>query len=81
MCLKVLKFQDNKFKIVQNISSKIIIKNISWKIYWSWWSLHDKCGSQKPNIDGTDLQGNERFTENSNEKFLKAKVIDGLKGK
>ena len=27
-------------------------------------------GSQKPNIGGTDLQGNERFTENSNEKIF-----------
>ena len=41
LCLKVFKFQDKKFKIVQNNFQKILIKS-SWKNDWSWWSLHEK---------------------------------------
>ena len=41
--VKVFKFQDNKFKIVQKNFYEIIIK-ISWKTHQSQWSLRDKYG-------------------------------------
>ena len=44
--VKTLKFQENKFKIVQNSFLEITIK-ISWKTHQSQWSLHDKYGRSK----------------------------------
>ena len=40
-CGKVFKFEENKFKIVQNNFLEIIIKKISWKTHKSQWSLHE----------------------------------------
>ena len=47
--VKVFKFQDNKFKIVQKNFQEIITKKISWKNHqsWCWWSLHDKYRRSK----------------------------------
>ena len=46
LCLKVFKFQNNKFKIVQKNLQEIVIK-ISWKTHRSQWSLHEKYGWSK----------------------------------
>ena len=45
--VKVFKFQENEFKIVQKNFLKIIINKISWKTHRSWWSLYDKYGLSK----------------------------------
>ena len=46
LCLKVFKFQNNKFEIVQKNLQEIVIK-ISWKTHRSQWSLHEKYGWSK----------------------------------
>ena len=55
--VKVFKFQDSKFKIVQKNFSEIAIKKISWKTHRSWWSLHDKYGQSKEIINYWCLPG------------------------
>ena len=51
--VKLFKFQEEKFKIVQENFWEIIIKKISWKSHWSQWSLLDKnMAGQRSKIDG-----------------------------
>ena len=45
--VKLLKFKQNKSKIVQKNFLEIITKKISWKTHRSWWSVHDKNGRSK----------------------------------